>query len=280
MRNLHSLLPLTALSLLGMLLAPLLTGSAKADAELPGATKNIPGSDDALEAQLITAYSLNEHLSIMDIEVDAEKGHVTLEGSVPSEAQRKLAGQLAEDLIAARSIDNQIEVRPGQQGGVGHDLYHLVEDANITTRVELQLAWVEATAGADIRARSSNGILTLDGSATSAEQKQAAERIGRRTAGVRAVTNNIEVQADAGAGSATDTNAALSDHAIEDRVKSTLRFVGDLRDGHLQVTTDDGVVTLGGRIRSEQQKQRAVDIVRGLSGVREVQNEISVTQAG
>ncbi len=269
-----------------LLIAALLSPGVSAQAELPAATERIPGSDTAIEARLITAYTLNEHLNFHDIEVESDKGRVTLHGSVPTATQRWLAEHLAHELISARSIDNQLEVRPqGPTMADDHELYRLVQDANITTRVELQLQWSSAT-GDEVSAFSRDGTVSLSGSAASAAEKQAAERIALRTTAVRAVTNDIQVTApeDAGGGdtdAGTDNSAAveLPDDEITARAAATLRFAHTVQDGNIAVSTEDGVVSLTGSVRNGSQKDAAAGLVRALSGVTDVDNQLRVEEA-
>ena len=274
-------LPLFLTILLPAALGGGLVAEVQADVELPEATEGIPGSDDWIEARLITAYTLNEHLSFHDIRVDAEKGRVALAGAVPTDTQRRLAEQLAHDLVAARSIDNQLEVRPDAAAGDDNSLYRLVQDANISTRIELQLLWSGATQGTDIKVRTNNGKVRLDGSAASQAEKQAAERIALRTEGVRGLSNNIEVKPDTAAPSGTedvvdDTIGTITDTWITERVSASLRFDAEIKDAHIVVATDDGVVSLTGKVRSAEQKQQAAEIAGGIAGVSRVDNQLEV----
>jgi len=279
----RTIAPLAALPLLaaGALLLPAAVG---ADTRLPEATERIPGSDLWNEARLQTAYTLNEHLSAQAIQISSDQGRVTLTGQVPTEAQRRLAGQLARELVSARSIDNQLAVRPGMRGDADNRLYRAVQDANITTRIELQLLWSRDTSGDAITAYTNDGEVRLGGRVASAAERQDAERIARRTEGVRSVTNEIQVKPDAGKTAASDRHrddqaaGRVADDRLSDRVASTLRFTSDVKDGRIRVEARDGVVSLTGRVASAAQKRQAADIAGSLEGVRDVHNALSVQQ--
>ena len=256
---------------------------AEPHAKLPEATERIPGSDSYIEGRLITAFTLNEHLNFSDIQVTSDKGRVTLTGSVPTQLQRQLAEHLAHELVAVRSIDNQLEVHPDRRSEGGNALYRLVQDAKTTTRITLQLTWSSATGADDITAYTDDGRVRLTGTVASEAERKAAERIALRTSGVRAVTNDIEVESDGdGPASQPGQSAAaagqLADGRITERAAATLRFARGVKDGNIEVSTEDGVVSLTGTVRADAQKQQATDIVRGLAGVREVKNELAVTQ--
>jgi osmotically-inducible protein OsmY len=254
---------------------------ALAEAQLPDAAKRMPGSDLWIESRLITAYSLNEHLNPFDIQVDSENGQVTIKGAVPSESQRRLALQLARDLGAVRTVTDQLEVKPDQAASDDSELYQLVEDANITTRVQLQLLWNSQTGGLDIEVNSNNGRVTLRGTASNAAERRKAEEIALHTQGVRGVDNEIEID---GKASPSDKPADLLSQAagqvkdtwITTRVAASLRFDNAIKDGRIDVSTNDGVVSLTGEVRSSEQRKQAAAVARGIYGVNRVENKLEI----
>jgi hypothetical protein len=68
-----------------------------------------------------------------------------------------------------------------------------VSDATISESVSKRLDAEPALAAADIRVETENGMVTIDGRVAGPEQRAEAERIARSTAGVKAVSNLIEV---------------------------------------------------------------------------------------
>lgn len=252
-----------------------------ADTELPDAVERMPGSDLWIQSRLITTYSLNEHLNPFDIQVDSENGVVTLEGEVPTEVQHDLALQLARDLGAVRQVKDELKVSPNSSATEENSLYRTVEDANITTRVQLQLLWNSQTGGLDIDANTSNGTVTLTGTAGNAAERQTAERIALNTQGVRGVENRIEIKPEA---SPSDRPAKLlsqgldqiTDGWITTRVIASLRFDSAIKDSDIDVNTSDGVVSLTGQVRSAQQKELAGSKARSIYGVTKVNNELEV----
>jgi len=100
---------------------------------------------------------------------------------------------------------------------------------------------------------------------------------------IRAVTNDIKVRPnDLGGGAQqVQSDAAtgeITDGRITERVAATLRFARAVKDGKIDVSTKDGIVSLTGPVRTEEQKERAAGIARELSGVREVKNQLYVNQ--
>ena len=187
--------------------------------------------------------------------------------------------------LAARSIDNELDVRPAAPTTTDeHELYQLVQDANIVTRIELQLRWSRGTQGTDITAFSDDGKVRLSGTVANETARKAAERIALRTTGVRDVENEVRVKSPEGSGDIDngggDTTAVEpTDDQISARVAAALEFAYGVQDGNIQVDTENGVVSLSGNVRSKDQKKLATTIARQLSGVRDVRNRLSIQQA-
>ncbi|MCA1612675.1 MAG: BON domain-containing protein [Acidobacteria bacterium] len=60
------------------------------------------------------------------------------------------------------------------------------------------------------------------------------------------------------------------------RTRSALAASEDVRDLTINVDVDNGVVTLSGTVRSAEQRGRAEQAARGVGGVRDVKNNLSV----
>jgi hyperosmotically inducible protein len=71
--------------------------------------------------------------------------------------------------------------------------HHPVKDSYITTKVKAELAADHDTKARDIHVATVNGIVTLRGVASSAAEKDRAERDAMRIKGVRSVNNEIKV---------------------------------------------------------------------------------------
>lgn len=73
-----------------------------------------------------------------------------------------------------------------------------------------------------------------------------------------------------------DVGEALDDAAITAKVKAALLQAPDVKGLDVTVETDKAVVQLSGFVSSQAQIDRAVDVAKGVRGVREVQNKMSV----
>ena len=76
--------------------------------------------------------------------------------------------------------------------------------------------------------------------------------------------------------SGRSTGEVIDDTAIHTKVKAALVNDPVVSGTAINVDVDKGVVTLQGAVNGEVEKRKAEDIVRGVSGVRSVQNNIVV----
>jgi hyperosmotically inducible periplasmic protein len=72
----------------------------------------------------------------------------------------------------------------------------------------------------------------------------------------------------------------IDDSTITAKAKAELIGAKDVKASHVHVKTRRGVVSLTGTVPGAADKQRAQEIVEGISGVRSVRNRLKVTQAG
>lgn len=87
-------------------------------------------------------------------------------------------------------------VRQGAQDvdrRIGPTARETLGDAALTTRVKARLIAAPDLGGIHIHVSSRDGQVTLDGTVASAENRQDAEKIARRTEGVREVVDHLQV---------------------------------------------------------------------------------------
>jgi osmotically-inducible protein OsmY len=67
-----------------------------------------------------------------------------------------------------------------------------------------------------------------------------------------------------------------SDDQISDQVRMRLAVDPDVKGGALDVTVNDGVVTIKGRVDTEKGKLKAEKLAKKVKGVKQVDNELVV----
>uniref|UniRef100_A0A832LXQ2 Osmotically-inducible protein Y n=1 Tax=Caldimicrobium thiodismutans TaxID=1653476 RepID=A0A832LXQ2_9BACT len=144
-----------------------------------------------------------------------------------------------------------------------------VDDAIITTKVKTKLIEDPITKARKIDVDTVNGVVTLNGLVDSEEEIQRAVAIAQSVPGVKRVVNNLRV-------GKRGIKSYLSDKEITAKIKA--KFIADpeIKAFSIDVDTVNGVVTLTGIVDREEQKRRAVEIAKGVEGVREVIVNIQV----
>lgn len=161
-----------------------------------------------------------------------------------------------------------------------------VDDAAITSDIKNRLATDPRTQNAQIEVSSSQGTVTLTGSAPSPEAKDAAEELARNVAAVQDIDNRIEAPselAQAGDEAAAAAERAgdragenVSDALITTKVKAKLASDDQVKARDINVSTEAGVVELKGTVPDEQAKRRAIELARNTEGVKNVEDELIV----
>lgn len=80
-------------------------------------------------------------------------------------------------------------------------------------------------------------------------------------------------------GTAAIAQAQVKDAWITAKTKIELMTTEGIRTGDLNVDTVDGRVTLHGHVPTAQQRDRALEVAKGVDGVKSVRNELQVVAA-
>jgi osmotically-inducible protein OsmY len=141
-------------------------------------------------------------------------------------------------------------------------------DSQIKTDVLNELKWDSRVDETDVGVQVREGIVTLVGNVDVYAKKIAAREAAHRVHGVLDVVDELQVKV-AGVGGATDTEIARA-------VRDALEWDAFVPDEKIASTVSLGIVTLEGVVPTWSQRADAERVVRGLSGVRGVINQITV----
>ncbi|NUZ07832.1 BON domain-containing protein [Piscinibacter koreensis] len=192
-----------------------------------------------------------------------------------------------------------------------------VANAALTAKVKSALLADASVKGMRIDVDSRDGVVTLNGTADSADNVTRAETLARGVDGVRSVENRLTVGAPAtsavvtgsassaadrtgraldragdSAGRAMDRAAdsagraadrageVLGDAALTAKVKTALLADPDVKGLAIDVDSKDGVVTLNGSLEQRALTQRAESIAKGVDGVKSVNNRLTFKSPG
>jgi osmotically-inducible protein OsmY len=171
-------------------------------------------------------------------------GVVALSGSVDTYA----------DMAAAeKAVANDIEVKPPSER----------IDPEITAEAVQSLKRKVNVPGACIMVMVKDGWLTLEGKVGWCYQKGAAERAVRYLAGVRGITNNIQIEPAVSA-------------AVRTKIEKALRCNAEVDASRIKVDASGGAVTLSGSVRSWAEMRLVESVAWGAPGVKNVLNLIEI----
>ena len=144
------------------------------------------------------------------------------------------------------------------------------QDAWITTQVKIKLLTDAEVDALSIDVDTSDGYVTLHGSADSEAAQQHAAKLAAAVEGVRDVRNLIAVVPEAAKDSVQAT-----DEEIRERVENVLERDQALADSDIEVdSVNDGVVVLEGKAETLSAHHRALEDARSVEGVRNVASRI------
>lgn len=141
-------------------------------------------------------------------------------------------------------------------------------DRELKEHVQNALDWEPSVDQSDIGVSVDEGVVTLRGNVRSYTERSTAERVTLRVYGAKAVANDLEVRLPSGT-ERTDTDIAQA-------VVTALKWNTVVPPDRVTVAVARGWVTLKGTLEWQYQKDAAVRVVRDLTGVRGVDNEILV----
>jgi hyperosmotically inducible protein len=140
-----------------------------------------------------------------DIDVDVKDGIVTLQGTVPSEAARKRALELARKNDGVKGVTDQLRVLPAARATAdkpadpppttGSKTARAIDDGWIKSKIYAQFMadWNTVLDDSDIDVDVDKGMVTLSGTVKSAEARTRAVAIAKGTDGVKSVKDLLKV---------------------------------------------------------------------------------------
>jgi len=140
--------------------------------------------DQWITGKVLSALVFAKEISGQKVEVDTKDGVVTLSGKTDSATQRDLAVALARGAEGVKDVVNLIEVKTQGER----------RDEAISASVQAALASRPATVGLKLSITTTDGMVTLDGTAQNQNQVELAVKIAGGVAGARGVDNRLAIK--------------------------------------------------------------------------------------
>jgi hyperosmotically inducible protein len=225
--------------------------------------------DATTTSRVRTALLLSKHVSPYDIKVETTQAEVSLDGQVPSEQIKVVAGAIALDTSGVKVVHNNLAINPStSRNPETEGLGGRVADLEIKTLVSEDLSQNADLAGKHIATDVKDRTVTLSGTVESAAQKNQAEHIAWQVTGVQGVTDNLSA-------SNAQTNPESVDDKLAHRVEFELYSTKAISLKTVQIHADNGTVTLTGNVTSRAEKLLAEKTAQSVEGVRKVVDNLS-----
>jgi osmotically-inducible protein OsmY len=213
-------------------------------------------NDKQLQQAVIDELDWEPSVHASHIGVTASNGVVTLSGHVPTYWEKRAAERAAQRVKGVKAIVEEIDVQLR-----GEDRW---ADDTIAERALQRLASDAAVPEDRITFKVEDGWVTLTGEVDWHFQKTAAERDVHNITGVRGLTNQITIKPQ------------VQRFEVRDKIAKALARTAALDAAAISIQTDDGSVTLTGKVHSWSERRLVEDAAWSAPGVTEVNDKLTI----
>jgi osmotically-inducible protein OsmY len=190
------------------------------------------------------------------VAVSANDGKITLRGTVGSLREKREAQKAAQRVFGVISVDDKLQVK-------------LLDDdkrADAELRGDvLQALMLDSLVPGTIDAKVEDGIVTLTGTADWQYQRDEAEFVASNIVGALDVIDAIDLAYPTPNGG-----------DVKESIKKAFKRNAALDAGDLNVSTDNGTVTVKGTVSSWAEHDEALDAAWAAPGVTSVHDDVTV----
>ena len=224
-------------------------------------------TDSRIESSAASSYTFKTYLKDDSIKTESKDGAVTLTGTVADESQKSMAENTVASLPGVKSVDNELQIS-GEQPAEHSDSW-------ITMKVKTTLMFHRNVNATGTTVYTENGVVTLQGVASSLAQKELTTEYARDVENVKTVKNEMTIVATPGAPDST-VGDKIDDASITAEVKSSLMSHRSTSALRTSVSTTDGVVTVGGIAANAAEKSLVTKLATDINGVTSVINNMTI----
>lgn len=215
-------------------------------------------TDSQLYKDVVEELGWDPRVKGLDLAVRVEDGVVTLVGTVPTLSQKFAAETAVTRIDGVRAVVADIAVKP--------PVAYERPDSELAHAVVETLRWDVDVPDDHIKAKVAEGWVTLTGEVEWRYQKDAAARAIRKLAGVRGVSNDLQI---------------VPRHPTPDdvgtRIENALRRHAEREARRITIDTAGDVVTLRGTVPSLAARRAAEGAAWSVPGVQEVVDDLVIS---
>jgi osmotically-inducible protein OsmY len=214
-------------------------------------------SDIQLHKDVIDELAFDPQIDERNIALAVSDGVVTLNGTVPSYAQKLATEAIIKRISGVRGIAEELKVKLPQS--------QERSDTDIATAALNVIAWNTFVPKDAIRVIVENGYITLDGKVDWHFQRFEAESSVRSLMGVKGVNNFIAL------------GRHVAPHDVKEKIERSFERTAEVEANRITVETTDAQVTLKGMVHTFLERDEAARAAWSVPGVTKVENLIGVS---
>ena len=218
------------------------------------ATATLVRSDQELQKDVLAELKWDAQVQPNEIGVSVKDGVVTLTGWVDSYLKKWSAEDTAHRVSGVKAVANDIEVKLASER----------TDPDIAEAAVHALEWDAFVPSHSIHVTVSKGWVTLRGEVEWQYQKQDAERVVRRLAGVKGVTNLVTVK------------PRLTPSELKKKIEAALVRNAETDAHRITVEVQGSKAILKGTVRAWAEREEAARVAWSAPGISSVENHITI----
>ncbi len=223
-------------------------------------------TDADIKADIVSRLKWDIYVKQQFIKVAVKEGKVSLSGTVASCAEKEWAFSDAwVNSVKAVNVDN-LRVQWWENSSPGSNQQNIIlRDKEIESALEQAFILDPRVISDRINIKVNNGIVTLRGTVTNLQAKNAAEKDAGRTIGVFGLENDLNVE----------PRSIPDNTEIKEQVTQALKRNPYTEEFGIDASAQNGMVYLTGTVDNEFEKNVAGEAASSVKGVTDVQNDIT-----
>jgi osmotically-inducible protein OsmY len=217
-------------------------------------TATLTKTDEEIQKDVLAEMKWDARVHPNEIGVSVKDGIVTLTGWVDSYLKKWTAEDIAHRVAGVKAVANDLEVKLSTER----------TDADVAAAALRAIEWDAFIPSDQVEVTVSKGWVTLRGEVEWQYQRQDAERVVRRLAGVKGVTNLITVK------------PRVSASELKRKIEDALVRNAELDANRITVEVQGSKAILKGTVRSWAEREEAERVAWSAPGITSVDNRITL----